>query len=125
MLESRNIKQSLFFRNLFSNHILIIALFILLTGLFTYPSYLEFDKVIGSNYNEDPEINFNVFWWYNYNIKNPSEPFDLFWLFYHDRQFYPNGAPIGGSASFNILLSILIMPFTENYIHTYNIIMYF
>jgi len=125
LLESRNIKQSLFFRNLFSNHILIIALFILLTGLFTYPSYLEFDKVIGSNYNEDPEINFNVFWWYNYNIKNPSEPFDLLWLFYHDRQFYPNGAPIGGSASFNIFLSILIMPLTENYIHTYNIIMYF
>jgi len=125
MLESRNIKQSLFFRNLFSNHILIIALFVLLTGVFTYPSYLEFDKVIGADYNGDPEINFNVFWWYNYNIKNPSEPFDLFWLFYHDRQFYPNGAPIGGSASFNMFLSILIMPFTENYIHTYNIIMYF
>jgi len=124
MLESRNIKQSLFFRNLFSNHILIIALFILLTGLFTYPSYLEFDKVIGTD-KGDPEINFNVFWWYNYNIKNPSEPFDLFWLFYHDRQYYPNGASIGGSASFNMFLSILIMPFTENYIHTYNIIMYF
>jgi len=125
LLEPINIKQSLFFRNLFSNHILIIALFVLLTGVFTYPSFLEFDKVIGADYNGDPEINFNVFWWYNYNIKNPPEPFDLFWLFYHDRQYYPIGASIGGSASFNMFLSILIMPFTENYIHTYNIIMYF
>ena len=124
LLESRNIKQSLFFRNLFSNHILIIALFILLTGLFTYPSFLEFDNVIGSDANQDPEIYLNNMWWYNYNIKNPPEPFDLSWLFYHDSQFYPIGAPITDSASFNMFLSILIMPFTENFFHTYNIIMY-
>ncbi len=118
-----NLKKSKFTNNLFSNHILIIALFILLTGVFTYPSYLEFDSLIGDDFG-DPEIPLNIFWWYDYNIKNPSEPFDLDWLFYHERQFYPLGAPIAGSANFNTFLSILIMPFTENVIHTYNIIMY-
>jgi len=124
LLESRNFKQSLFFRNLFSNHILIIALFVLLTGLFTYPSFLEFDKVIGTNRNQDPEVYLNSIWWYNYNVKNPPEPFNFNWLFYNERQFYPIGAPIGDSASFNMFISILIMPFTENFIHTYNIIVY-
>jgi hypothetical protein len=119
-----NLKNSKFAKNLFSNHILIIALFVLLTGVFTYPSYLEFDNLIGTN-KGDPEIPLNIFWWYNYNIKNPSEPFDFHWLFYHERQFYPLGAPIAGSANFNTFVSILIMPFTENVIHTYNIIMYF
>jgi len=57
MLETRNIKQSLFIRNLFSNHILIIALFVLLTGVFTYPSYLEFDNLI-ARHPSDPEIPF-------------------------------------------------------------------
>ena len=122
LLGSRNIKQDLFLRNLFSNHILIIALFILLTGLFTYPSFLEYDKIIGSG--TDPEIYVNVFWWYNYNINNPQEPFDFSWLFFHNYQFYPNGGPIVGSSNFNQFLSILIMPFTENLIHTHNIIMY-
>ncbi len=69
LLASRNIKQDLFLKNLFSNHILIIVLFILLTGLFTYPSFLEYDKIIGSG--TDPEIYVNAFWWYIYNIKNP------------------------------------------------------
>jgi len=125
-LPLENLKKSKFTKNIFSNHILIIALFVLLTGVFTYPSYLEFDKVIGAiEYNGDPEIPLNIFWWYNYNIKNPSEPFDFQWLFYHERQFYPLGAPITGSANFNTFVSILIMPFTENVIHTYNIIMYF
>jgi len=122
LLASRNIKQDLFLKNLFSNHILIIVLFILLTGLFTYPSFLEYDKIIGSG--TDPEIYVNAFWWYNYNIKNPQEPFDLSWLFFHNYQFYPDGGPIVGSSNFNQFLSILIMPFTENLIHTHNIIMY-
>jgi len=125
LLTSQNLKRVITSKDFFSNHILIIALFVLLTGLFTYPSYLEFDKVIGADYNGDPEVPLNVFWWYNYNIKNPTEPFDFHWLFYHDRQYYPLGTPITGAANFNTFLSILIMPFTENYIHTYNIIMYF
>jgi len=123
-LSLENLKKSKFTKNLFSNHILIIALFILLTGVFTYPSYLEFDNLIGRS-TGDPEIPLNIFWWYNYNIKNLADPFDFQWLFYHERQFYPLGAPISGSANFNTFLSILIMPFTENVIHTYNIIMYF
>ena len=106
-----NLKKSKFTNNLFSNHILIIALFVLLTGVFTYPSYLEFDSLIGDDFG-DPEIPLNIFWWYDYNIKNPSEPFDFDWLFYHERQFYPLGAPIAGSANFNTFLSSPNLPIT-------------
>ena len=121
LLESRNLKQTIFVRDIFSNHILIIALFILLTGLFTYPSYFEFDNVVG--YPGDAEYYMNIFWWYNYNVKNPPEPFNFNWIFVNDYQFYPIGAAIG-VGPFNTLLSILVQPFTGNFIHTFNIITY-
>jgi len=109
-------------KNFVSNHILIIALFILLTGIFTYPSFLEFDSILGEP--DDPEGYINHFWWYNYNIKNPSEPLDFSWIFFHSYQYYPIGAPNSSGGTFNILLSILVHPFTGNFIHTYNIIVY-
>ena len=121
LLEIKNFKV-LSTKNIVSNHILIIALFILLTGIFTYPSFFEFNNVIG--HEDDPEFYMNVFWWYNYNVKNPPEPFDFNWLFFHEYQFYPIGAPISAGATFSMLISILVHPFTGNFIHTYNIIMY-
>ena len=94
----------------------------MLTGIFTYPSFFEFDNIIGEP--DDPEAYINRFWWYNYNIKNPSEPFDFNWIFFHSYQYYPIGAAITSGGTFNLLISILVQPFTGNYIHTYNIIVY-
>jgi len=118
----RNLKQVFASKNFVSNHILIIALFVLLTGLFTYPSFFEFDNILGEP--DDPEAYIKNFWWYNYNIWNPSEPFDFNWIFFHSYQYYPFGAPISSGGTFNVLLSILVHPFTGNFIHTYNIIVY-
>jgi len=121
LLASKNIKV-LFSQDFFSNHILILALFILLTGVFTYPSFLEFDNILGEP--DDPEFFINSIWWHNYNINNPSEPFDFSWIFFHSKQYYPIGAPNPQGGTFNFLLSVLVYPLTGNYIHTYNIIIY-
>ncbi len=122
LLETKNIKV-LFSKNFFSNHILILALFILLTGVFTYPSFFEFDNILG--YPDDPEYYINLSWWYNYNVRNPPDPFDFNWLFVQEYQFYPiGGAALTSGGTFTALLSILVYPFTENFIQTHNIIVY-
>ena len=121
--KTKNSFQIKFLHNtFFTNHLLIILLFVLLTGIFTFPSFFEFDKMIGVG--GDIYIILNNFWWYNYNIEKNFDMFDFHWIFYHDYQFYPIGAPTGGAGTLNTLLSIPLVPFIDNLVHVYNIIVY-
>jgi hypothetical protein len=125
-LLSQSIQNSLVSKilknNFFTNHIFIIIFFILLTGIFTFPSFFEFDKMVGVG--GDIYIVLNNFWWFNYNIENNFDLFDLHWIFYHDYQFYPIGAPTGDAGTLSLLLSIPLVLFIENLVHVYNIIVY-
>ena len=103
---------------------MVIILFIAFTGLFTYPSYLKFDELIGG-FPGDSTSWFNPFWWYQYNIKNPSEPFDFHWLFYNDYQFYPVGTPINEYGLLSAWSTIVLMPlFGDDIAKVYNLLVY-
>lgn len=107
--------------NFLYNHVFVILLFVILTGIFTYPSYLEFDKLLG--HHGDQDFDLNTFWWYNYNVKN-NKFGDTSWLFYHEYQFYPEGVPLTAEVNFNTLISIPLMPIVGNPVHLYNLLVY-
>lgn len=107
--------------NFLKDHIFIILIFVLLTGIFTYPSYLEFDNLIGSHGDQDFDL--NTFWWYNYNVKNIGFK-NIHWLFYDSYQFYPIGVPLTAEVNFNTLLSIPLEFIVGNPVHLFNLLMY-
>lgn len=108
---------------IFSDHIFVILLFVALTGIFTYPSYVYVDKLIGGY--GDPAGFMNVMWWYHHNITNPSSsPNGFSWLFYDNYLFYPIGASLHDGANFDTYISIFLLPVIGNIQILYNLMIY-
>ena len=108
-------------KNFIKNHILILLIFVFFTGVFTFPSFLNFDSLIGNH--GDPDVFLSAFWWYNFNIENPTTD-DLSWLFYNSYQFYPHGSPINYFGSLNTIFSVFFYSLIDDFVQVYNLLIY-
>ncbi len=111
-----------FLKNLLKNHLIIIFFYSVFTIIFTFPNFLDFEKV--NTYYTDFYIFLSTFFWYNHSIEN-FESLDLWWIFWNDYQFYPIGAFTGGVGSLSSFLSLILSPIVESYVKVYNSLIFF